>query len=156
MYMNGSGIERRAFLRAAGFGAAAIVASADVAEAAGWSEAEKANVKTVTDFCAAWATRDMSRVLPFLADDCVYRMSETTPPASGHEGVNTRLKSYVESSKQVEFRVIETFAAGPIVINHRIDRFVSDRPLTWEGVGVFFVKDGKIKEWSDYTSRTQR
>ena len=29
-------------------------------------------------------------------------------------------------------------------------------PLTWEVVGVFFVKDGKIKEWSDYTMRVQR
>jgi limonene-1,2-epoxide hydrolase len=44
-----------------------------------------------------------------------------------------------------------------MVINHRIDRFVSTtRPLTWEGVGVFFVKDGKIREWSDYTIRVER
>lgn len=154
--MERRGIERREFLAAAGLGAAAVMGCAGPAEAADWSETEKANVKTVTDFCAAWATRDMSRVLPFLADDCVYRMTETTPPANGHEGINTRLKSYVESSQQVEFRVLDTFAAGPIVINHRVDRFVSPRPLTWEGVGVFFVKDGKIKEWSDYTIRTQR
>ena len=41
-----------------------------------------------------------------------------------------------------------------MVINHRIDRFESKtRPLTWEGVGVFFIKDGKIQEWSDYTIR---
>ena len=44
-----------------------------------------------------------------------------------------------------------------MVINHRIDRFISTtRPLTWEGVGVFFVKDGKIKEWFDYTIRVER
>lgn len=24
-------------------------------------------------------------------------------------------------------------------------------PVTWEGVGVFLVQDGKIKEWFDYT-----
>jgi limonene-1,2-epoxide hydrolase len=42
-------------------------------------------------------------------------------------------------------------------LNHRIDSFKSTkRPLTWEGIGVFFVKDGKIKEWSDYTIRVQR
>jgi limonene-1,2-epoxide hydrolase len=149
-------MERRGFLRAAGLVAAGLIGSAGAASAAEWSDAEKANVKIVTDFCAAWATRDMSRVFPFLADDCVYRMSETTPAVNGHEGINTRLKSSVESSQQVEFRVLDTFAAGPIVINHRIDRFVSPRPLTWEGVGVFFVKDGKIKEWSDYTIRMQR
>ena len=41
--------------------------------------------------------------------------------------------------------MLDTAAFGPIVINHRIDRFVTARPLTWEGVGVFFVKDGKIQ-----------
>jgi limonene-1,2-epoxide hydrolase len=154
--MEGPVMERREFLLTAGLGAASVFGAAAGADAAEWSDAEKSNVKIVTDFCAAWATRDMARVLPFLADDCVYRMSETTPAVNGHEGINTRLKTYVESSQQVEFRVLDTFAAGPIVINHRIDRFVSQKPLTWEGVGVFFVKDGKIKEWSDYTIRTQR
>jgi limonene-1,2-epoxide hydrolase len=33
---------------------------------------------------------------------------------------------------------------------------MASRPLTWEGVGVFYVKDGKIKEWSDYTIKVQR
>jgi limonene-1,2-epoxide hydrolase len=42
-------------------------------------------------------------------------------------------------------------------MNHRIDSFVSKtRPVTWEGVGVFFVQNGKIKEWSDYTIRVGR
>jgi limonene-1,2-epoxide hydrolase len=49
---------------------------------------------------------------------------------------------------------LKTYAAGPIVINHRIDHFTSKtKPLLFEGVGVFFVKDGKIKEWTDYTIR---
>ena len=127
------------------------------AAAAEWSEAEKANVELVNEFCASWSTRDLEQVLPRLADDAVYRMSETTPPALGHAGVTERLGSWIESSERIEFRVLDTFAAGPIVINHRIDRFISTvRPLTWEGVGVFFVKDGKIKEWSDYTIRVER
>jgi limonene-1,2-epoxide hydrolase len=57
----------------------------------------------------------------------------------------------------IEFKILDTFANGPIVINRRIDSFKSTtRPLTWEGVGVFFIKDGKIKEWSDYTIRVVR
>ncbi len=126
------------------------------AAAVDWNVAERANVKVVTDFCAAWSARDMNKVLPFLADDCVYRMSETTPAANGHEGVSQRLKTWVDTASLVEFRILDTMAAGPIVINHRIDRFLTAQPLTWEGVGVFFVKDGKIKEWSDYTIRVQR
>src|SRR5215468_1571361 len=137
-------MERRTFLTSAGAsGAAALAAFAGVsssASAADWNEAERASVKVVTDFCAAWSSRDMNKVLPFLSDDCVYRMTETTPAANGHEGVIQRLKTSVDNSSLVEFRILDTMAAGPIVINHRIDRFLMKPPLTWEGVGVFFVK----------------
>jgi limonene-1,2-epoxide hydrolase len=139
-----------------GFGAAAILASDTSAEAADRTPSEQANVQVVTDFCAAWSTRDINKALAFLADDCVYRMTETTAPAHGHDGVIERLKKSVDTSSLVEFRILETSAAGPIVINHRIDRFMMPQPLTWEGVGVFFLKDGKIQEWSDYTIRVQR
>ena len=152
-------MNRRSFIFSAGSSVAAlgaIVGGARPAGAADWNEAEKANVKTVSDFCAAWSTRDVSRALPFLADDCVYRMTETTAAVNGHDGIIQRLKPTVDNATLVEFRVLDTAAAGPIVINHRIDRFMTARPLIWEGVGVFFVKDGKIKEWSDYTIRVQR
>ena len=154
---------RRAFLGAAGLGAGALLGVANRAEAADQSPSEQANVKPeqanvkiVKDFCAAWSTRDLATILPFLAADCVYRMSETTPPASGHNGVIERLGTWVKDSSLIEFRILDSMAAGPIVINHRIDRFLTAQPLTWEGVGVFFLKDGKIKEWSDYTIRVQR
>ena len=149
-------MDRRMILTGAAGAAGAVLAAGEARAAAEWSEAEKANVRIVNDFCAAWATRDLARTLPFLAADCVYRMTETATPATGHDGVIDRLKATVDRSERVEFKVLETFAAGPIVINHRIDQFVSSRPLTWEGVGVFFVKDGKIKEWSDYTIRVSR
>ncbi len=150
-------LERRAFLGAAGLGAVAALAIADAAEAGQQSDAEKANVKLVGDFCAAWATRDFAKILPFLADDSSYRMSETTPAVTGHAGVRERLGTWLETSQQIDFKILETFAKGPMVVNHRVDRFVSTtRPLTWEGVGVFFIKDGKIKEWFDYTIRVQR
>jgi limonene-1,2-epoxide hydrolase len=150
------GMKRRGFMSAASLGAAALFVGGGRAAAADWNEAEKANVKTVSDFCAAWSTRDIARVLPFLADDCVYRMTESAPPVNGHAGVTDRLKSFLDEATLVEFRVLDVMAAGPIVINHRIDRFMTARPLTWEGVGVFYVRDGRIKEWSDYTIRAQR
>ena len=147
---------RRHFLTGAGMAAAATLAAGSPAGAADLTAAEQANLKVVTDFCASWSTRDMAAILPFLSDDCVYRMTETTPPANGHDGVVQRLKQWLADSSLVEFKILDAKAAGPIVITHRIDRFVTKQPLTWEGVGVFFVKDGKIKEWSDYTMRVQR
>ncbi|MEP7304408.1 MAG: limonene-1,2-epoxide hydrolase family protein [Acidobacteriota bacterium] len=149
------GIGRRSFIGvalASGFMPAGVVGAAE-----GQTEAERANVRVVTAFCAAWSTRDLDKIVPYLADDSVYRMSETTPPAIGHAGVRERLGSWMESSQQIEFRILDAYAKGPLVITHRIDRFVSKtRPLTWEGVGVFFVKDTKIKEWFDYTIKVER
>ena len=148
--------DRRRFLALAALGTGALAVLDRSADAADLTPAEQVNLKLVTDFCASWSTRDMTRILPFLADDCVYRMTETAPPANGHDGVVQRLKQWLEDSSLVEFKILEAKAAGPIVITHRIDRFLTKQPLTWEGVGVFFVKDAKIKEWSDYTMRVQR
>jgi len=150
-------MDRRGFLASAGLGALTPLALASEASAAERSDAEKANVKLVTDFCASWSTRDLSQVFPRFADSGVYRMSETTPPVTGQAGLTERLGSWMQSSDRITFQILDTFAMGPIVINHRIDTFASKtRPLTWEGVGVFFVKDGKIQEWSDYTIRVVR
>lgn len=151
-------MERRTLFGVAGLaGLAAAVASRGIGEAAQLGEVEQANVRVVNAFCASWATRDLATITPFLADDSVYRMSETTPPVIGPAGVIERLGSWIESSQAIEFKVLETFAKGPLVVNHRIDSFVSTtRPLTWEGVGVFFVQNGRIKEWMDYTIRVDR
>ena len=149
-------IKRRDFITGA-----AIVAGASLGsgvEGAQMTAEEKANTEIVAGFCAAWSTRDPKRILSFFADDGVYRMTETTPPVTGHAGVLERLGSWIESSdKGIEFQILDTYAKGPMVVNHRIDRFMSStRALTWEGVGVFFVKGGKIREWNDYTIKVDR
>ena len=148
------GIERRAFVASAGAFAMAPFALSAQGER---SAEESANLRVVSDFCAAWATRDLQTILASVAEDNVYRMTETTAPAIGHAGIRERLGSWLETSQQIEFRILDTYAKGPMVINHRVDRFISTtRPLTWEGVGVFFIKGGKIREWSDYTIKVDR
>ena len=150
----GKKVSRRQFAYMA---PAALLIGAAPGQAAEWSDQEKANVELVNAFCAAWTSRDIDRPLSFLSEDSVYRMTETTPPVRGHTGVIEKLKAYVDESERVEYKVLASFASGPIVMNHRIDVYASKaRPLTWEGVGVFFVQGGKIKEWSDYTIRVQR
>ena len=144
---------RRAFLVASlAAGSMSLVPS--LAGAAQSLDAEARGVRIVTDFCAAVSRLDLAALRPFLADDVVYRTTETTPPIVGVENV---LEAYRRlNATSIAFKVLETLTAGPIVINRRIDRFVSPQPFTWEGVGVFFIKDGKIKEWSDYTIRMER
>jgi limonene-1,2-epoxide hydrolase len=149
---------RRTFLATASTGAfLALLGTGSEAATPALSSAEQANVKLVNEFCIAWSTRDMAKILPFLSEDCVYRMTETTPAVTGHAGVTERIKAFLDSSDAVTFEVLESYAKGPMVINHRVDKFASrTRPLTWEGVGVFFIKDGKIREWFDYTISVAR
>jgi limonene-1,2-epoxide hydrolase len=157
-----SDMERRDFLAASG--AAAVVGLSGPAEGgqgqrqAQPSATEQTNIRIVSEFCAAWSTRDPKQILAFFAADGTYRMTETTPPVTGPAGIMERLGEWITSSdKGIEFKVLETYARGPMVVNHRVDSFRSStRPLTWEGVGVFFVKDGKIKEWNDYTIKVDR
>ena len=128
--------------------------SAGKANAQNWSAAERANVQLVTEFMHSVKPKDNSGVAKYLAPDCVYRLTETSPPNTTHEAILRTLAPYVDNAEKIEFEILATQALGPIVINHRIDRFTSSvRPLTFEGVGVFFIKGGKIKEWTDFTIR---
>jgi limonene-1,2-epoxide hydrolase len=56
----------------------------------------------------------------------------------------------------VQFEVLETFARGPMVFNERIDHFKNLNIKSRHGVGVFFLRDGKIVEWYDNTITTER
>jgi limonene-1,2-epoxide hydrolase len=115
--------------------------------------AEKANLALVTDFCAAFASRDMTKIASFLALDCSYRITETAMPASGPAAVE-RIRSYVERSSKIEFKILDSWARGPMVINERIDSFTrADGNPAYHLVGVFFIKAGKIAEWTDYGIR---
>ena len=145
---------RRALIGSASLGAVMLGAFAGKAQAADWTAQEKANVQVVNDFLHATKPKDTTGLATHLAPDCVYRMTETTPPDKGFDAIVKRLARYVDNAEKIDFQILATYAAGPIVINHRIDTFTSKvAPLLFEGVGVFFLKDGKIKEWTDYTLR---
>jgi len=114
---------------------------------------EAANLALVTDFCAAFASRDMTKIASYLAPNCSYRITETAAPAVGAAAVE-RIKSYVERSSKIEFKILDSWARGPIVINERIDSFARpDASPAYHLVGVFLIKDGKIEEWTDYGIR---
>jgi len=141
---------RRTFLTAGGLSTVAVVASALPSQARDLTANERANVKVVQDFSAAWATGDPARVTSYLADDCVVRFLQTQEPVKGRAAVTERLKTGLQNSK-VEFVVHETFAAGALVANLR-DDFITDKDgkkNSFHVAGVFYVRGGKIVEWVD-------
>jgi len=142
---------RRKALTTTGLGLAAFAVRA---EAAAWTPAEKANVDAVNAFCAAWPSHDVTKIMSFFADQCSYRLTETREPAKGRDAVKAQIAGFVDNVQG--FKVLDTFAKGPMVFNERIDSFTGGVLKSWHGVGVFFLKDGKIVEWYDYTILADR
>ena len=154
MHNSERGLDRRSFL-AAGLSAAATAAAfAAPVEAAEQTATEKANIQVVKDFCAAWPSHDLDRIVGFFAENGSYRMTEAMEPSKGREALIARLKMIINNVTQ--FEILDTWARGPMVINERIDRFTNFQLKSWHGVGVFLVKDGKIVEWYDYTVSSER
>ena len=117
------------------------------------TDREKANLRLVTQFCESFASRDMTRITSFMAENCVYRITETAPSLTGAAAVE-RIREYVQRAEKVEFKILEGWVKGSIVVNERIDTFVSPQNnRAFHLTGVFFVKDGKIAEWTDYGIR---
>jgi limonene-1,2-epoxide hydrolase len=114
---------------------------------------EKANLDLVTRFCESFVTRDMAKITAFLSPDVVYRLTDTVPAVKGAEAV-ARIRAYVERSSVIDFKILDSWARGSVVVNERIDAFT--RPegnVSYHLTGVFLVKDGKIIEWADYGIR---
>jgi len=153
MATKGIEFDRRGFL-AAGAGAIALAGVARSANAAELTSDEQANVQIVNDFCAAWPSHDLEKVMAFFADDGAYRMTETTELADGRDAVSARIQTILNNVDR--FEVLDTFARGPMVINERIDYFSDFTINTWRGVGVFFIREGKIVDWYDYTIAVER
>lgn len=141
-------VNRRGFL-AAGAGVMALANMSRLAGAAEPTSDEQANIQLVNEFCAAWPSHDLDKIMAFFADDGAYRMTETTALADGRDAVAARIQTIINNVDR--FEVLDTFARGPMVINERIDHFSDFSLKTWHGVGVFFIRDGKIVDWYDYT-----
>ena len=61
------------------------------------------------------------------------------------------LQSFAGNATSAEFEITDTWARGPVVVNDRMDRFVlPNRTLEIPVVGVFYLVDGQIAEWTDF------
>ena len=148
MTTTGPIIDRRGFL-AAGAGAMALAGISRQVSAAEPTTGEQTNIQLVNEFCAAWSSDNLDNIMAFFAEDGAYRMTETMPLADGKDAVSASIQTIINNVDR--FEVLETFARGPMVINERVDYFSNFSIKTWHGVGIFFIRDGKIVDWYDYT-----
>jgi limonene-1,2-epoxide hydrolase len=99
-------------------------------------------IEVVRRFCSAWSD-DIGAVelAAFFTDDAVYHNFPLTP---------------VTGWEDIEFRVINIAANGPVVLTERVDVFrLSDKSFELPVMGAFEVSDGKINAWRDYFDMNQ-
>lgn len=149
-----SNLTRRSAVMQSSLGLAAIAGLHGRTYAAESTPSEKANVQVVNSFCAAWPSHNVDRIMSFFAESCAYRVTEAQEPNRGRQAVRDRIQSFIDRVQG--FDVLETYAKGPMVFNERHDHFTGGPLKMWHGVGVFFLKDGKIVEWYDYTISVDR
>jgi limonene-1,2-epoxide hydrolase len=151
---------RRTLFAAGGLGTAGLLAGAasaqtPSAETPPASAAETANLQLVKDFFAGMTAPgfDAGKLMAaFIAPDGKVRVLDTQPFVVGPAAAAAAMKPYFSHGEQVRVKFLSTFVRGPVVVTHRIDTMVAPgKPdQSFEMVGVFMVRDAKIKEWSDY------
>ena len=125
--------------------------------AAGAAQAsETDNVTLVNRFCADWSTKDVEKLIPYLAPEIEYHMFEGSPVVKGHEQFRKQLGPYMASMREIKWETSRSAAMGDLVINERVDHFLrptgSDKPDShFHVAGVFIVRGGKIVYWKDWT-----
>ncbi len=148
-------LTRRTVFLASGLGAIAALAIRTEPARADGTTLEKSNVQLVKDFCQAWGDEspDADKMVgQFMADDCVVRFGDSVAPVTGRAATATLFRTFLGSGERYELKILDTFAHGPVVVNARTDSTIKDNRHAnpTSVVGVFVIKDGKIKEWSDY------
>jgi limonene-1,2-epoxide hydrolase len=112
-----------------------------------------ANIAVVKAFTAEFNTPEKGA--EYLSDKAVLRMEEGKPAITGRKAFVDAVKPYIAQGQHFSIRYLEVFARSPVVVTHRVDTIqVAGKPdESYEIVGIFVVKDGKIVEWSDYLSK---
>jgi limonene-1,2-epoxide hydrolase len=111
------------------------------------------NTDLIERFIASWKSMNIEQIMGFFADDAVYVNIPMEPPNVGREMIRKAIEGFIGMSKGIEFVVYHTAenpAAG-IVMNERVDRFnTGQKWIEARVVGIFEIRDGKIKAWRDY------
>ena len=110
------------------------------------------NSEIVTEFCAAWAERDLDKLMEYFADDAVYHNIPVDPPNVGKEQIRATIESFTSAPESIEFAVHhQAENAEGVVMNERTDTFIiGDTTVALRVMGTFELTGGKITAWRDY------
>ena len=138
------------------FGAAILVGSgpAFAQATAPMTAEEKANVKVVEDFIAAWHAKDGAKVMSFFAEDARFSVGEIGKTPSY---TKPNFAGLLAGAKSVSMVITPgtTWARGPVVTHERVDKIVAnfggqEREISGKYIAVFTLRDGKIVDFIDF------
>ena len=107
-------------------------------------------IEIVRRFCSAWSHVDPDEIAGYFTDDAVYH-NIPMDPITGRDAIKSFIAGFAGSAEQIDFRVRNIVADGPVVLTERIDVFVMPAgKVELPVMGTFEVKDGNIAAWRDY------
>ena len=108
------------------------------------------NETTVRNFIAAWSRLDVNELVGFFTEDGIYH-NMMAKPVSGHDNLRKFIGAFLKDWTATEWDIINILSRGEIVIAERLDRTrLGNKKVDLPCVGVFEMKDGKIRVWKDY------
>ena len=117
-------------------------------------------IEVVRRFCAAWnADVGAAELAAFFTDDAVYH-NIPLAPVSGRAAIANNFASFIRPGapgiESLHLRVVNIAASGPVVMTERVDAFkLPDKSFELPVMGIFEIRDGKIKAWRDYFDPSQ-
>jgi len=117
-------------------------------------------IDLVRRFCAAWSDNlGAAELAAFFADDSVYH-NIPLAPVIGRDAIAKNIASFLRPGapgiESIQFRVINLAASGPVVMTERVDVFkLPNKTFELPVMGIFEIRDGKIRAWRDYFDMNQ-
>ena len=109
--------------------------------------------EVVTDFVAAFASRDATRLAPFLHADVEFQ-AYGDAPIKGREAVVALWANVLHSMGDVDFSTVHQAVNGEVVLAEQIHGLaLPGRPLApIRNMAAYRVVDDLILQWRDYTN----
>ena len=145
-------------LGAAALGLASAVGGVKSAAAAPMTAEEQANTATIATFFKSWGgiAPDAMKLTAPIADECYVTVNPGPPaPLTTRAALAEAFKVFLTDGQSFEIQILESVALGPSVYVTRMDYILKNGKRVPEdkgtpAVGLFVLKDGKIKYWHDY------
>lgn len=115
------------------------------------NDSKDASEKLVRGFLGSWVGRDIDEICGYFADDAIYH-NVPVAPITGIAGIRQIFVAFLDAFVSARLEIITLAAEPGLVIAERIDHFVMNdgRRITLPVTGVFEVRGGRIRRFSDY------